>query len=185
MCPLSTARHISLGGEGNALYPVLPSCCCNWSAAFSSSVTFSSHSEECCCSCRWHVSLRQRLICAFRLHRKQCSKRSAVTGLEDQRKIFGLRRFWHLHNNSLTVNLHPGVSSYELLLSISAVAVPVRFRGCDIFRSQLQQIWHLTISGKSGSGEIFGPERRVPKSHSSCSYCCCGCCCCYQFSKNP
>jgi len=27
---------------------------------------------------------------------------------------------------------------------------------------------------------LFGPERRVPKSHSSCC-----CCCCYQFSKNP
>jgi len=29
---------------------------------------------------------------------------------------------------------------------------------------------------------LFGPERRVPKSH--CSSCCC-CYCCYQFSKNP
>ena len=29
---------------------------------------------------------------------------------------------------------------------------------------------------------IFGPRRRVQKSHSSCS---CSSCCCYQFSKNP
>jgi len=28
---------------------------------------------------------------------------------------------------------------------------------------------------------IFGPRRRVPKSHSGC----CSCCCCHQFSKNP
>jgi len=28
---------------------------------------------------------------------------------------------------------------------------------------------------------IFGPRRRVPKSHPSC----CSCCCCYQFSKKP
>jgi len=27
---------------------------------------------------------------------------------------------------------------------------------------------------------VFGPGRRVPKSHSSCC-----CCCCYQFSKKP
>ena len=31
---------------------------------------------------------------------------------------------------------------------------------------------------------LFGPGRRVPKSHVS-YFCCCCCCCCYQFSKNP
>ena len=32
-------------------------------------------------------------------------------------------------------------------------------------------------------GFVFGPERPVPESHSSC--CSCSCCCCYKFSKSP
>ena len=39
---------------------------------------------------------------------------------------------------------------------------------------------YLSITVQFMPSRIFGPGRRVPKSHSSCSSCCC-----YQFSKNP
>jgi len=56
-------------------------------------------------------------------------------------------------------------------------SVPASLRNSDIASmQQVQKLLLLDFQRQHYQIQVFGPGRRIPKSHSSCS------CCCYQFS---
>ena len=72
---------------------------------------------------------------------------------------------------------HLRASTADHASSTDRTAIAVSVPEVRIISDMIQSAYDVVITSAEAAF-IFGPGRRVPKSHSSC-------CCCYQFSKNP